>query len=361
MLNQLEQNEGGKEIHISEDSGKNDENVLATPIKQTNQNYLSTPCKIPDPVPTQSAFTPTSHFNTSIPTQIDRFLNSPYGQQVNIKSHASPFLPFCRENLSPLIPNNDSNYAPSNSKRVLFSPLYFSSTFIFYRVPIRGSDQDKDSKPSPPGLLFGEEQLGLNYGTPEQMNLAVPQLFQKGRSPIRRLNFDSESQKIQGGSVPVEINKIKEFKQFTNIVTPTENKIKIEDDYSEQHNCKESGARFFQLRSSPIQMFNSFSVQNAAPYLTQTIGPKNPQGGLIFSDGKVTTKKMCCNCKKSHCLKLYCECFTNKTYCAGCNCINCLNTQENELVREKAMQATLERNPIAFDPKITRVQENSVF
>jgi len=64
-------------------------------------------------------------------------------------------------------------------------------------------------------------------------------------------------------------------------------------------------------------------------------------------------KKMCCNCKKSQCLKLYCECFANKTFCAGCNCVNCLNTEDNRVERDKAMQTTLERNPIAFDPKIT--------
>lgn len=65
-------------------------------------------------------------------------------------------------------------------------------------------------------------------------------------------------------------------------------------------------------------------------------------------------KKMCCNCKKSFCLKLYCECFASKTFCHGCNCLNCLNTEENSFQREKAMQATLDRNPGAFDPKIVQ-------
>jgi hypothetical protein len=69
-------------------------------------------------------------------------------------------------------------------------------------------------------------------------------------------------------------------------------------------------------------------------------------------------KRMCCNCKKSSCLKLYCECFSNKQFCGGCNCINCLNTEENSSQRNKAMQATLERNPGAFEPKI--IQESQV-
>lgn len=33
-----------------------------------------------------------------------------------------------------------------------------------------------------------------------------------------------------------------------------------------------------------------------------------------------------CKCKKSRCLKLYCECFAAKEFCTGCQCVNCLNT-----------------------------------
>lgn len=33
-----------------------------------------------------------------------------------------------------------------------------------------------------------------------------------------------------------------------------------------------------------------------------------------------------CNCKKSKCLKLYCECFAGELYCDGCNCNDCHNT-----------------------------------
>lgn len=36
-------------------------------------------------------------------------------------------------------------------------------------------------------------------------------------------------------------------------------------------------------------------------------------------------KKLCCTCTKSRCLKKYCECFANKEYCAGCECVNCYN------------------------------------
>ena len=67
------------------------------------------------------------------------------------------------------------------------------------------------------------------------------------------------------------------------------------------------------------------------------------------------TEKVCCNCQKSRCLKLYCDCFAVGTYCEGCNCVDCLNTQQNENYRRDAVAATLDRNPNAFRPKIKTV------
>lgn len=48
----------------------------------------------------------------------------------------------------------------------------------------------------------------------------------------------------------------------------------------------------------------------------------------------------------------YCECFASGVYCDGCNCNNCCNNVENEAARRDAVEATLERNPNAFRPKI---------
>lgn len=53
-----------------------------------------------------------------------------------------------------------------------------------------------------------------------------------------------------------------------------------------------------------------------------------------------------------HYLIRYCECFASGTYCDGCNCVNCFNNVDNEPARREAVEATLERNPFAFRPKI---------
>ncbi|XP_017578975.1 spexin prohormone 2 isoform X2 [Pygocentrus nattereri] len=60
-----------------------------------------------------------------------------------------------------------------------------------------------------------------------------------------------------------------------------------------------------------------------------------------------------CNCTKSQCLKLYCDCFANGEFCSNCKCINCCNNIEHESERYRAIKTCLERNPAAFRPKIS--------
>lgn len=59
-----------------------------------------------------------------------------------------------------------------------------------------------------------------------------------------------------------------------------------------------------------------------------------------------------CNCTKSQCLKLYCDCFANGEFCHQCNCNCCFNNLEHEEDRQRAIKSCLERNPNAFRPKI---------
>ncbi|XP_061469057.1 tesmin [Rhineura floridana] len=73
--------------------------------------------------------------------------------------------------------------------------------------------------------------------------------------------------------------------------------------------------------------------------------------GLPCSSWDTKSKKPC-NCTKSQCLKLYCDCFANGDFCSNCNCNNCYNNPQHEIERIKAIKACLDRNPEAFLPKI---------
>ena len=93
---------------------------------------------------------------------------------------------------------------------------------------------------------------------------------------------------------------------------------------------------------SPAAMSSAY--KNAAPVTTST-GKEN-------SKVSSTDKKGKCNCKKSKCLKLYCECFAAQLYCQGCNCKDCYNLPDFEHEREKAVKAAIQKNRTAFEPRI---------
>jgi len=65
-----------------------------------------------------------------------------------------------------------------------------------------------------------------------------------------------------------------------------------------------------------------------------------------------------CNCTKSQCLKLYCECFANGEFCFNCNCNNCFNNLAHEEARQRSIKQCLERNANAFRPKIGKLNND---
>ncbi|XP_067932172.1 protein lin-54 homolog [Watersipora subatra] len=75
------------------------------------------------------------------------------------------------------------------------------------------------------------------------------------------------------------------------------------------------------------------------------------------SDG---SQRKPCNCTKSHCLKLYCDCFAKGEFCSNCNCVNCANILSKEDQRQKAIKQCLLRNPNAFHPKIGKGESAEV-
>eukprot|EP00826_Nyctotherus_ovalis_P040287 TRINITY_DN3956_c0_g1_i9.p2 TRINITY_DN3956_c0_g1~~TRINITY_DN3956_c0_g1_i9.p2 ORF type:complete len:159 (+),score=14.18 TRINITY_DN3956_c0_g1_i9:117-593(+) len=59
-----------------------------------------------------------------------------------------------------------------------------------------------------------------------------------------------------------------------------------------------------------------------------------------------------CNCKKSQCLKLYCDCFAKGLLCTNCNCLNCHNNGNCEDEIEVAREVRSFKNPMAFSKRM---------
>ena len=104
---------------------------------------------------------------------------------------------------------------------------------------------------------------------------------------------------------------------------------------------------------------SKLEMQASCVSLEINVFQNSPNLPKIRSRKKSQEKSLCCNCQKSRCLKLYCDCFAVNQYCADCACIDCLNRIENEESRKEAMNSILEKTPDAFKPKITQANNKS--
>ena len=112
---------------------------------------------------------------------------------------------------------------------------------------------------------------------------------------------------------------------------------------------------------------NFFSPTNTMPSAdmrrmsTSDLMPKTPSDPALDPPKTTSSKRRrssCnsdkCNCKKSKCLKLYCECFAAGRFCKDCLCQNCGNMEWNKKVVEETRKAIMQRDPLAFQPKILK-------
>ncbi|XP_055064943.1 protein lin-54 homolog [Misgurnus anguillicaudatus] len=102
-----------------------------------------------------------------------------------------------------------------------------------------------------------------------------------------------------------------------------------------------------------VTLSSSSTFSTNTPIQTQARLSVN---GLATSEATSRPRKPC-NCTRSQCLKLYCDCFANGEFCNNCNCVNCFNNLGHESDRLKAIKACLDRNPVAFKPKIGKGKE----
>ncbi|KAG8228261.1 hypothetical protein J437_LFUL006228 [Ladona fulva] len=96
--------------------------------------------------------------------------------------------------------------------------------------------------------------------------------------------------------------------------------------------------------------FNMSKIKSTEEVIVHKEEPKVSKPVTLPPEALLPRKP--CNCTKSQCLKLYCECFANGEFCNQCKCVNCFNNLEHEEDRQKAIKACLDRNRDAFRPKI---------
>jgi len=157
---------------------------------------------------------------------------------------------------------------------------------------------------------------------------------------------------------------------------PLEIPLEIDDDSSktgsdsnsEEQMDEEDGSPRRSLRRKTKRIENVTSTRSRARPArakrptARTTAPKapakrRPKVDDVFEELPVGESRKC-SCKKSKCLKLYCECFSAGVLCdPGCKCTDCSNTADNVAARRKAVAYKLSRKPKAFTQKIVETAQ----
>ncbi|GMN37200.1 hypothetical protein TIFTF001_006614 [Ficus carica] len=106
---------------------------------------------------------------------------------------------------------------------------------------------------------------------------------------------------------------------------------------------------------SPVEPNLELQLSPPSPFSTnRAIDSSTSQPQIYAGDFNGTPKHhKQCGCKRTKCLKLYCECFASGIFCSGCKCVDCHNIIENVSARHAAVEHILERKRNALRPKIT--------
>lgn len=122
---------------------------------------------------------------------------------------------------------------------------------------------------------------------------------------------------------------------------------KFEFDFSESSEVATS-------QTLPIKEVNAFSELEHMTELTK----KRKHSEAFDSDNtNVASNKGYCNCQKSKCLKLYCECFALQQCCVNCNCVDCHNLPKYNEETKAATAKVKAKNPLGFSRRSTASQK----
>ena len=114
-----------------------------------------------------------------------------------------------------------------------------------------------------------------------------------------------------------------------------------------------------QFNSVKISIGSFNSINSEFSRLSHSI--KNTIG-TIDINSKPQSKAKCCSCRKSKCLKLYCECFANGGFCQGCNCVDCHNTDNHKTEIFEAMEVIGQKNPFGLKRHFPeKIEETDTF
>ncbi|KAL4476125.1 hypothetical protein ABPG74_009858 [Tetrahymena malaccensis] len=301
--------------------------MLASTKKPYNNNLFLTPIKEDDrrkPTYINSILKESPYFNgnnicrkLNFDDDIDEFSGNCFNPQAGIF-----------EEKKGVFSNYNMNYLlmPQNQ----FYPAFYNPQFDFLNTNINNMDfqaLNYNKNLLTPFANESPENKKSVYNNPIETAQITKQFEQ-----------EISSKKTQKPAKEGEKNSVNKTEQA--ITTDFSNNFSSQNSQKKLQNIQQNGN---------AHQANASSTHNQANTNT-TIAPQS----AVFSSNQ--KKQKTCNCKKTKCLKLYCDCFAAGELCGGeCNCFGCFNTSNSEK-RAGAIVSIMDRQPDAFGPK---VQQNT--
>ncbi|CAD8053497.1 unnamed protein product [Paramecium sonneborni] len=184
----------------------------------------------------------------------------------------------------------------------------------------------------------------LNHQTTKKANIFII-------SPARQINFDhtKTEQRLVNISSPLSSMKIPDDLQCEEEEILSED----QDNHSQFKSPPKSPHRKLE-RATKLKFINFVTLKKPLKFTSDQISNRRRTSSKRRKpQTEQKPKIIVCNCKKSKCLKLYCDCFAAGVTCGkDCNCCSCHNNDDHTKERETVIKQIMERNPSAFRPKV---------
>lgn len=104
---------------------------------------------------------------------------------------------------------------------------------------------------------------------------------------------------------------------------------------------------------SPLSSISTAGFSPPISIIFFSCSPQISEFSALAEAIRVDSKPTGCGCKKSKCLRLYCECLADDKYCRDCNCKNCHNTPAFIEERTEAIAKIKKKRPYAVKSDIS--------
>ncbi|KAL2898258.1 Protein tesmin/TSO1-like CXC 3, partial [Bienertia sinuspersici] len=166
------------------------------------------------------------------------------------------------------------------------------------------------------------------------------------------IRSNQSDRKNKVNNVPAKVPaSSEEMEQYHACVVPTVNNTKASDTIVQFNNAVDKKLDACSKVTYEKRKLSSDLAENNETSLVSPKKKRQDSSKTSNSTDDDTTKR--CNCRKTKCLKLYCDCFAAGFYCGeSCACQGCFNRPEYEDTVLETRQQIESRNPLAFAPKV---------